>query len=180
MYGSCGVRYFHVGDDFMYGSDSEVYDGSAWSAASSLNYNIDVKNDLVGPQVGWTSDYCWGKWNLFCNSTLGIFDNHQSVWSRMHDGDGNWARFTQDGSTFNVRSNKDSVAFLGELRVGTAYDITCHWRGVIAYRAMALTGVATASDQMTNAYTDRATVGIISSDNSMIIHGAQVGVECRY
>ena len=180
MYGSCGVRYFHVTDEFMYGSDSEVYDGSAWSAPSSLNYNIDVKNDLVGPQVGWTSDYCYGKWNLFCNSTFGIFDNHQSVWSRMNDGNGNWARFTQDGSSFNVRTSKDSVAFLGELRVGTAYDITCHWRGVIAYRALALTGVATAADQMTNAYTDRATVGIISSDNSMIIHGAQVGVECRY
>ena len=27
MYGSCGVRYFHVDDDFMYGTESEVYDG---------------------------------------------------------------------------------------------------------------------------------------------------------
>ena len=146
----------------------------------ALNHNIDVENNLVGPQVGWTTDYCWGKWNLFCNSTFGIFDNHMSVSQRMQDGDGQWARFTQDGSNFNVRSSKDSVAFLGELRVGTSYDISCHWRGVIAYRAVAITGLATSDEQLQNIYTDRYTVGLIDSDNSMIIHGVQVGAECRY
>jgi hypothetical protein len=174
------VRYFHVDDDFMYGSQSEVYDGAAWGPSQWLYNSIDVKNDLVGPQVGWTSDLCWGKWNLFCNSTFGIFDNHSSVWNRMRDEDGNWSRFTQDGTNFNVRTTKDSVAFLGELRVGTAYDFSCHWRGVIAYRAVAITGLATAAEQLNNAYTDRYTVGLIDSDNAVIIHGAQVGAECRY
>lgn len=181
MYGSCGVRYFHVNDDFLYGSESQVYDGvaAAYGPSSWLNNNINVKNDLVGPQVGWTSDYCWGKWNLFLNSTFGIFDNHSSVWQRVQDENGNWATF-QDGSNMNVRSNKDSVAFLGELRVGAAYDFTCHWRGVIGYRAVAISGLATAAEQLQNSYTDRSTVGLIDSDNSVIVHGAQVGAECRY
>ena len=78
------------------------------------------------------------------------------------------------------RSSKDAVAFLGELRVGTAYDFSCHWRGVVAYRAVAITGLATAADQLQNGYTDRATVGLIDSDNSVIVHGVQVGAECRY
>ena len=83
-------------------------------------------------------------------------------------------------AAMNVKSSKDSVAFLGELRVGTAYDFSCHWRGVIAYRALAITGVATGSDQLSNLNTDQWTTGIINSDNSMIIHGAQIGAECRY
>jgi hypothetical protein len=180
MYGSCGVRYFHVNDDFLYGSDSETYNGATWDANPWVNNTINVKNDLVGPQVGWTSDYCWGKWNLFLNSTFGIFDNHSSVWQRVQDENGNWATFHQDGSNMNVRSSKDSVAFLGELRVGAAYDFTCHWRGVIGYRAVAISGLATAAEQLQNSYTDRSTVGLIDSDNSVIVHGAQVGAECRY
>ena len=130
--------------------------------------------------VGWTNDYCWGKWNLFCNSTFGIFDNHMTSTQRMWSGGGTPVVFAGDGSTFNVNTHKDAVAFLGELRAGTAYEISCHWRGVIAYRAVALTGLATASDQLQNDYTNRASVGLINSDNSVIIHGAEVGVECRY
>ncbi len=179
MYGSCGVRYFRVDDDFMYGSESEVYDGAQYGPSSWLDNNIDVKNSLVGPQIGWTNDYCWGKWNVFLNSTFGIFDNHSSVWQRVRDENGNWATF-QDGSNMNVRSSKDSVAFLGELRTGVAYDFSCHWRGVVGYRAVAITGLATAAEQLQNNYTDRWTVGLIDSDNGVIIHGAQVGAECRY
>jgi Putative beta barrel porin-7 (BBP7) len=180
MYGSCGVRWFRLDDEFLYGSESQVYDGSAYGPSSWLTHNIDVENNLVGPQIGWTSDYCCNRWNFFLNSTFGIFDNHINVWNRMRDDSGNWARYSQDGSTFNVRSNKDNVAFLGELRVGTAYDFTCHWRGVIAYRAVAMTGIATAEEQLQNSYTDRWTTSIIDSTNSVVIHGAQVGVECRY
>jgi hypothetical protein len=180
MYGSCGVRYFHVNDDFLYGSESETYNGATWDANPWLNNTINVKNDLVGPQVGWTNDYCWGKWNLFLNSTFGIFDNHSSVWQRVQDENGTWATFHQSSSNMNVRSNKDSVAFLGELRLGAAYDFTCHWRGVIGYRAVAISGLATAAEQLQNSYTDRSTVGLIDSDNSVIVHGAQVGAECRY
>jgi hypothetical protein len=185
MYGSCGVRYFHVEDDFGYDSEFNpsggihTYDGFTYDNAYELAYDIEVKNNLVGPQVGWTSDYCWGRWNLFCNSTFGIFDNHMTSWQRMWSGGGP-VTFAGDGSTFNVRTNKDAVAFLGELRVGTAYEFSCHWRGVIAYRAVAITGMATAQDQMSNDYSNRWSVGIIDSDNSVIIHGAQVGAECRY
>ena len=47
-------------------------------------------------------------------------------------------------------------------------------------RVAEITGLATAAEQMQNNYTDRYTVGLIDSDNGVIIHGAQVGAECRY
>ena len=173
MYGSCGVRYFRIDDDFLYGT---------YANATELTYDVQVDNSLIGPQVGWTTDYCWGKWNLFCNSTFGIFNNHMGVWQGMYDSTGTYATYNNNGSAsdFNTRSSKDSVAFLGELRVGTAYEITCNWRAVVAYRAVAISGVATSVDQMPNDYSDSSYVGIIDSDNSIIIHGVQVGAECRY
>src|SRR4029079_5148465 len=116
----------------------------------------------------------------FCNSTFGIFDNHMSDWQRMFDGTGTYATFAADGSTYNLRTSKDAVAFLGELRVGAAYDISCHWRGVVAYRAVAISGLATASDQLQNDYSDRWSAGTVDSDNAVVIHGVQIGAECRY
>ncbi len=186
MYGSCGVRYLHLDDGFTYsdefnpaGGANTPFNGFTYDNPYELAYDVQVKNNLIGPQVGWTSDYCYGKWSLFVNSTFGIFDNHMTATQHMWSGGGD-AVTLGDGSAFNVRSNKDAVAFLGELRVGAGYDISCHWRGVIAYRAVAITGLATASSQLNNDYMDHATVAIIDSDNSTIIHGAQVGAECRY
>jgi Putative beta barrel porin-7 (BBP7) len=191
MYGSCGVRYFHVRDDLSYCDAFGVYDGNTQTYDYTFNgftyddlhqlvYDVEVKNDLVGPQVGWTTDYCWGKWNLFLNSTFGIFDNHMTATQQMWSGGGGTVTFAGDGSTFNVKTHKDAVAFLGELRTGVAYDLTCHWRAVAAYRAVAITGLATASDQIPTDFTNKESVGIINSDSSAIIHGVQVGAECRY
>jgi hypothetical protein len=146
-----------------------------------LCYDIDIENDLVGPQVGWTMNYGYGcKCNFFVNSTFGIFENHMDQTQRMWSGGGGTIRFAGTGESFNVHSTKDDVAFLGELRVGAAYDVTCHWRGVVAYRAVALTGIATSTGQIPDNFSSRAEVAQINSDNSMIIHGIQVGAECRY
>ena len=191
MYGSCGVRYFRLHDEFMYGNEFAVYSGGAFDQGGAYNgftydnsnelfYNVDVKNNFVGPQLGWTNDYCCGKWNLFLNSTFGIFDNHITSQQRMWSGGPGSVSFYNDGSNFNVNSHKDQVAFLGELRAGVAYDLTCHWRGTIAYRAVAMTGVATASGQIPSDFTNKEVVAIIDSDNSTIIHGAEIGAECRY
>ncbi len=186
MYGSCGVRYFHIKDSLSYDTefsengDQAAYNGFTFDNSNELCYDVEVKNNLVGPQLGWTTDYCYGKWNLFCNSTFGIFDNHMTAFQRAWSGGGGTITYASDGSSSTVNSHKDAVAFLGELRVGTAYDISCHWRGVLAYRAVAITGLATAADQLPSDFTNRESVAIINSDNSTIIHGAEIGAECRY
>jgi hypothetical protein len=193
MYGSCGVRYFRVDDMFSYDTefaeysagagayDQAAYNGFTYDNSNELCYDIDVKNQLVGPQVGWTTNYAIGcKWNLFCNSTFGIFNNHINSFQRMWSGGGGDVRFSGDGSNFAVNSSKDDVSFLGELRLGGSYDLNCHWRAVAAYRAVAITGLATSTAQIPNDFTNKEYVAIIDSDNSMIVHGVQVGTECRY
>jgi hypothetical protein len=79
-----------------------------------------------------------------------------------------------------VESDKDDISFLGELRLGGSFDLSCHWRAVAAYRAVAMTGIATSTDQVPGDYTNAEWVAIIDSDNSMVVHGLQLGAECRY
>jgi len=191
MYGSCGVRYFRADDDFMYATQFAEWDAGApdqagyipWSYGSSneLFYDIQVDNNLLGPQLGWTMNYCYGcKWNFFLNSTFGVFANHIEQSQRMWSGGGGTVRFAHSGEEFEVESDKDDISFLGELRVGGAYDLSCHWRAIAAYRAVAMTGIATSTDQMPQDFSNAEWVAIIDSDNSMIVHGVQVGAECRY
>ncbi len=64
--------------------------------------------------------------------------------------------------------------------MGVSYDITCHCSAMLGYRAVALTGVALADDQVPaylaaeNDWTD------IDSSGSMILHGAFGGLEFRW
>jgi hypothetical protein len=191
MYGACGVRYFRTDDDFLYCTefsewaggvpDQAAYDGFSYDSSNELFYDIDVENHLIGPQVGWTMNYCVAcKWNFFCNSTFGIFNNHINHYQRLYTGGDGDVRFIHSGESFSVRSEKDDIAFLGELRLGGSYDVTCHWRAIAAYRAVAIAGLATSTDQIPDDFTSPEYVAIIDSDNSMIVHGFQVGAECRY
>jgi hypothetical protein len=191
MYGSCGVRYFRVDDDFMYANefaewaggtpDKADHDGFYDGESNEMYYDVQVENHLVGPQVGWTMNYNYAcKWNFFCNSTFGLFNNHIEHCQQMWGGGGGEVRFVETGGDFYVESNKDDISFLGELRLGGSYDISCNWRAVLAYRAIALAGVATSTDQIPDEFTNAEWVAIIDSDNSMIIHGVQAGAECRY
>jgi hypothetical protein len=79
-----------------------------------------------------------------------------------------------------LRSSKDDVSFLGELRAGGAYDISCNWRAVLAYRALAITSFANSTDNFGNEFSNADYARMINSDGSIVLHGVQVGAECRY
>jgi len=191
MYGSCGVRYFRAEDEFNYASEFNGgtqpggFDGWSYNDDNELYYDIEVENQLLGPQLGWTMNYCYSRWNFFANSTFGVFGNHIEHDQRMWSGGGGAVYFYDPatggtGRQFDVESDKDDIAFLGELRLGGSYDFSCHWRGVLAYRAVAISGIANSTDQIPTDFTNAEWVAIIDSDNSMIVHGLQTGVECRY
>ncbi|MCC7475758.1 MAG: BBP7 family outer membrane beta-barrel protein [Pirellulales bacterium] len=191
MYGSCGLRYFRTDDNFAFDTEFGEYDGSdydqdtpdgfSYDNSNELCYDIDVENNLVGTQLGWTMNYAVGsRWNFFCNTAFGVYNNHMSQYQRMWSGGGGTIVFSNSGNDFNVRSNKDDIAFLGELRFGGSYDISYHWRAVAAYRALALSGIATTLGQIPDNYSSEAEIAHINSDESMLIHGLQLGAECRY
>ena len=53
-------------------------------------------------------------------------------------------------------------------------------RGILAYRALGISGIAQAPDQIKPEYTNWADTARINSDGSMLIHGIQAGFECNY
>jgi hypothetical protein len=182
----CGVRYFRIDDDFFYGTEFNGgtqpggFDGWSFADDNELFYDVEVDNQLIGPQVGWTMNYAVGcKWNFFINSTFGVFNNHINSRQQMYSGGGGWAYFEETGERFDIDDSTDDISFLGELRLGGSYDVTCNWRAILAYRAIAATGLATSVGQFPSNYYNSAEVGINSND-SMIVHGVQIGAECRY
>lgn len=193
MYGSCGVRYFRIDDDLSYDTEFGVYsagsssysqsmpDGYTMDNGNELYYDINVDNNLIGPQLGWTACYAVGcRWNFFLNNTFGIFDNHINVDHRVWSGGGGPIRFVNNSGEFPNGDSKDRVAFLGELRAGGSYDISCHWRAIAAYRVVAMTGIATAVGQFPSNFSDHDEVICINDNDSLVVHGLQLGAECRY
>ena len=66
------------------------------------------------------------------------------------------------------------------MRAGGAYAVSCNCRLTLAYRAIALSGVALSVDQIPTVYDNGATVGQIDSNESLILHGVQAGAEFKY
>jgi hypothetical protein len=173
--GMCGMRFFRIDDDFRFSDQYYVETAGLAGPDGSIVYDRSVDDLLSGFQWGGDMNYRVGcRWNFFCDTAFGIYDNHMSVFQQFSDANG--------GGAFNhptYNSSKDGVSFLGELRVGGSYDINCHWRAVMAYRAVAITGLALATDVPTD-FTDVSDANHINSDNSVVIHGLQTGFECRY
>jgi hypothetical protein len=185
----CGIRYMRIDDDFEYATMWAIDDGSGtltppaytpWDGAGELYYDINVDNHLTGFQLGANMSYCVScKCHLFWNSTFGLYNNHINSYQRVY-GDQGPATWVGSGENAAIRSRKDDVAFVGELLLGGSYDITCNWRGVLAYRAVAISGVALSTDQIPEDFSNQWQVALVDSNGSLIIHGVQAGFECRY
>ena len=176
--GLCGARYFKIDDDFFYVDGFQIYDGANWNDGT-LTYQANVDNQLIGFQLGCNMNYCVAcKWNFFCDSNFGLYNNNMSSYQRVYGANGD--AVDANGNPVVSSTSKDDIAFLGELRFGGAYDVTCHWRAVAAYRAVAVSGVALSTEQMPENFANINDIGRINNDGSIIIHGLQIGAECRY
>lgn len=188
---TCGVRYLKLDEDLqiaVQGSDQSVgtdpvdYEGGfPTDDDNNIFYDIHTDNELVGFQFGNSLNWLVGcKWSLFCDSQLGIYGNRISNQHRIWNSAGGVARFVGDGSDANVRTSKTDVSFLGEARAGVGYQVGCNCRLTTAYRVIAVTGVALSGEQIKGDYSNRDYVGIIDSNDSIVLHGLQTGVEWKY
>ncbi|MGI9457092.1 MAG: BBP7 family outer membrane beta-barrel protein [Aeoliella sp.] len=189
--GVCGVRYMKLDEDLQIAaqfSDPTVvgdpidYTGSFPSGDdTNLFYDISTDNEMVGFQFGSNMNWLIGcKWSAFCDTQLGIFGNKISNSHRFWSGAGGEARFVGTGDSANVRSSKTDVSFLGEVRAGMGYQVGCNCRWTTAYRVMAISGVALSGEQLKNDYANSEYVGIIDSNDSIVLHGVQTGLEWKY
>ncbi len=181
--GMLGVRYFNFDEDFEIGYDYGA-DGTFNSSAGEIFNRIDVENQMLGFQFGFNANYAIGcRWNLFCDTNVGIYNNHVNAWERFTTGDGlGVARFNSNAGNADVRASEDSIAFLTEMRLGGSYQINNCWRLTAAYRVLAVTGVSTTQGELegSEGWLNRETVAHIHSDRALIMHGLQAGVEYKF
>lgn len=181
----CGVRYFRTDDDFEFGTEwatgGQVAPDGWGNGTNELFHDINMENHLVGLQLGANMNYSVAtRWNFFWDTNFGVYNNYINQRQRMYNPLVGDAIFTQDGRNADVNSHKDTVAFLGEIRAGGGYSFTNHWRGILAYRAIGISGVGLATEQIKPEYSNWADTARIDSSGSIIIHGIQAGIECVY
>jgi hypothetical protein len=183
--GLCGVRYFRFDDDLEFGTEwstgaNPTFDG--WrNGPNELFHDIQMENQLVGFQLGANMNYIVAsRWNAFWDTSFGLYNNHITQYQRMYNPLVGPATFIQEGRDATVNSSKNDIAFLGEMRLGGGYLFTANWRGILAYRAIAVSGAALAPDQIKPDYSNWGTAALIDADGSLIVHGIQAGLECNY
>ncbi|MEM6330328.1 MAG: hypothetical protein AAF790_08770, partial [Planctomycetota bacterium] len=156
------------------------YDGSMPEDDNVLFHDVEVDNDLVGFQLGCSMNCLVGcRWTFFADTNFGVYGNQVDSYQRVFSPGGGSVRFIGTGEDAAVRSSKTDVAFLGEARLGVGYQLSPRCRLTTAYRVIAISGVALAPSQVTTPANDAAWQHIDTND-SLVLHGFQGGVEFKY
>ncbi|QDU53976.1 BBP7 family outer membrane beta-barrel protein [Aeoliella mucimassa] len=194
--GLCGVRYMKLDEDLQYAAmfvgvdgtgtpnagEPTAYTGFPLNDDNNIFHDISTDNELVGFQIGSNMNWLIGcKWSAFCDTSMGIYGNNASVYQTVYGGGGGMVTWDGSGNAVNVLAKKTDVSFLGELRAGLGYQVGCNCRITTAYRVIAITGVALANEQLPSVWSDSDYVArTIDTNDSMILHGLQTGVEWKY
>ena len=167
-----GTRYFRFDENWDFSSVDAGNDFGD-DPTQEGHYNIDMENSMIGLQIGTMARWQLGsRWGLRAGQKVGIYANNVSHRSQGYRGDG--------ASAFNIASTKNEVSFLAELDLGLDYEISCRWRAFATYRAVAVSNVALADDQVPQFISDAAGIADIDTNGHLILHGLLVGAEYRF
>lgn len=175
--GVCGFRYFELDESFMYGVN---YYDSVGATSGYLDYWSEAENRLFGGQIGCNGMVRLGaRWGLHLNSLVGLYGNDVEVRQYFYSSGGQVTYST--GENFDVAASKLDVAVLGELRLGLSFQATDRCRLYGGWRAMGISGIALAAEQAPDAMLSASQLaGYVNSNDAMILHGLQTGVEWNY
>ncbi len=174
-----GVRYFRFAESLSFSADTVDY--SYTGQVDEMNYDIDVSNNLIGPQIGFIGNWTHGCWNVHLGSKLGIYGNIVTQDSELYGANGyavvDNALSPNNGQEFNLNSSRSRVTFLGELDLGVDYKVFDCLTFSGGYRALAVSGVGLAADQIPQNFEDFAVITDVQASSDLILHGAYFGGE---
>ncbi len=199
--GLAGVRFLRIDDDFGFDTQFTIVDvppsGTAgdpptgWpdqytsfpTDDNSVYFSdFDANNELVGFQLGCSMNWLVGcKWNLFADTNFGIYGNDVSVTKRVYGGGASEVTYANGGGVAVARGSEQNVAFVGELRAGVGYQVSCNCRLTAAYRFFGVGGVALGGEEFrTTDWSNPTSASHIDTNRSLILHGLQTGVEYKF
>ena len=167
-----GFRYFKADDRFNLNIDD-------------VAYSVSDDNHLFGAQVGalWTKRK-GRKMTYHIGVKTGVFFNAIDHRTKILGAAGH--AFVEDPAIMNWRddfneySKKTDMSFLGQLELGFDYLLTPSCQLTAGYRVMGVTGMAFATDQIPASFAEAALGQPVTSDGSLIMHGAYIGVDWNF
>jgi hypothetical protein len=176
-----GARFFRFEEFLQFGTVSAGNEFGQNAGLAEAYLDLDVENNLYGAQIGGRGDWRLHRnWRIFAGTKVGVFANDIDFNSRLYRGDGALAVFSSTGNTFDLGNNKTDVSMMGQLDLGVGYDLTSHCSLIVGYRAVGITGLALADDQIPAFLAAEGDWTDIDSNGSMILHGGFAGLEFRY
>ena len=174
-----GFRWFQFDETLQYISETDTVGYPTFP--STMTYESSVTNTLLGFQLGARNEICLSnKLRLFTGVNAGLFNNNVNVRQRFFDETGynpfiNSGPFAGNG--YDFRDEKNDAAFLGELDLGLIYQISCRARLRFGYRALGLSGIALAGNQLPYDYTDQLDIQRAKTNGNLLLHGGYYGLE---
>jgi hypothetical protein len=159
-----GVRYLHV---------DETFNLLALNFNSSAgDYHLETVNNLIGAQAGVRWDGAGPRWDYFLQAKVGGYANFSGQSQRLED-------FPAGTFLRNVSGTKSTGAFVADIGVGLTRHMGKRWLLHGGYNVLVLTGVATATNQLTFANT--LTAGrALDPRGTILLHGFSAGIEARW
>jgi hypothetical protein len=171
-----GLRWFKFDEGFRYAAFNNVA-----GYPSEFNYNVDVRNTLLGLQLGGRTERCLSdRLRLAIGLKGGLFNNRIRHEQSMQDGGGTNAWVNSGpytGTMYDFSSTKNDVSMMTELDMGVIYQFSGNARFNLGYRAIGINGLALGPNQVPRNFTDIIDIQRIDSNGSMLLHGAYGGVQ---
>ena len=170
-----GFRWFQFDEDLSY---------QAFAGPNQISYNLETQNTLLGLQLGSRSEAKISKrLGLVLGTKFGLFNNRTRTRQVIFDNAGGIANIgigADAGTEFNFNEEDNSLAALGEFDLGLTYQISCRSRFNFGYRAIGVSGVALAGDQVPNNFASIPEIREIDNSGSLILQGGYAGLEMSY
>jgi hypothetical protein len=138
----------------------------------NFEYRVATRNRLYGFQLGGELDLisssCWCVRGFAKGGIYGNESNNSSAFDCLHAPECN----------FQAGQNKSQTSFIGETGISAKYCVCENWALRADYRAMWVSGVALASEQINaTSYLDSSGV---STSGDVFYHGGFLGLEYTY
>jgi hypothetical protein len=174
-----GFRWFQFDESLLFASvaGQTLAPGGAGGPNPVAGQEADLRvrdlNNLFGFQVGSRLDYfVLPRMSLYALPKFGVFGNHINQHSTLYSSTG--------GLGFDLTSTKNSISVLGQIDLGTQWQLSQHWSIFGAYRVMGVSGVALADNQFRPFLVDTPGWADISRNGNVILHGAVFGLQAVY
>lgn len=175
---SHGFRWFQIEDDMELAFN---VDGTPGYGAGDIYDSVEVENNLFGYQFGGRLTYCLGRrLDLNIGGKIGLYGNRAEL--RHELGTETQVAYRTGVATdlIATESSDTVLATLGELDLGLGYRVNQAWTIRGGYRALGVTGVATAPDAFPENFSSVASASRVHADGSYLLHGGYVGLDFNW